>query len=124
MGRNIISPLAFFLYSHYYRYVISQHMLLMTREVTQLQQKKSFLVSSNPEDSQQIRAISDRMETMNTCLRAMKNTMSSVQVMDVVQPVRVLGIKCEGRTAVVMVYTLFLFLIGLLQYAYFGSLQV
>jgi hypothetical protein len=99
-------------------------MLLMTREVTQLQQKKSFLVSSNPEDSQQIQAISDRMETMNTCLSAMKNTMSSVQVMDVVQPVRVLGIKCEGRTAVVMVYTLFLFLIGLLQYAYFGSLQV
>jgi hypothetical protein len=111
-------------FHHLVRYVISQHMLLLTQDLTQLQEEKSLLLWSNSGNSQQIQAISDRMETLNTCLSAMKNTMSSVQVMDVVQPVRVLGIKCEGRTAVVMVYTLFLFLIGLLQYAYFGSFSL
>ena len=44
--------------------------------------------------------------------------------MDLVQPVRVLGIKCEGRTAVVMVYTLFLFLIAIIQYIHSGSFTV
>lgn len=99
-------------------------MLLQTREVTQLQQTKISLMRSNPDDYRQIQSITDRIELLSTSVNAMKNTLSSVQVMDAVQPVRVLGIRCEGRTAVVMVYTLFLFLIGLLQYAHFGSFQI
>lgn len=73
------------------------------------------------ENSQILPSIQKRLHTLETCLITMKNTLTACEVMDFVQPVRVLGIKCEGRTAVVMVYTLFLFLVGLFQYIYSGD---
>lgn len=97
-------------------------MLLLTHEVTNLhEQKESFKRDQNLFQVQNVEA---RINALTNCLASMKNTYCSVQAMDLVQPVRVLGIKCEGRTAVVMVYTLFLFIVALLQYAYFGSFTV
>lgn len=100
-------------------YVLSQHILLVTREINQLKEQITLY-----EDTQQLQSINKRLETLNICLTTMKNTLSACEVMDFVQPVRVLGIKCEGRTAVVMVYTLFLFLIGIIQYINSGDFSV
>jgi hypothetical protein len=96
-------------------------MLLVTQDLAELQEERRSLRRSSPDDTQRIQSIDDRMELLNTSLCALRNALGSLQVMDAVQPVRVLGIKCEGRTAVVMVYTLFLFLVWLLQYAFFGG---
>lgn len=62
----------------------------------------------------------DRMVLHDT-LSAATITLHAVEAMDTVEPERVLGIKAQGRTAVVMMYSLFLFIIAILQYIAYGT---
>ena len=96
-------------------------MLLVTQEISERQDERNALLWSKSDDPQQIQSIIDRLELLNTGVNAMMNTLMSVIEMNTNEPVRVLGIRCEGWTAVTIVYSLFLFLIGLLQYLIFGG---
>jgi hypothetical protein len=124
MGMNFYLQLTSYFFCSY---VISQHILLITREYNDTEEDLRKLCRNSSdttfETQERKKVLQDELRQLQRCVATLKNTLSSVQVMDAVQPVRLMGIKCEGRTAVMIVYTLFLALLAILQYAYSGNIS-
>jgi hypothetical protein len=103
-------------------------MLLVTREINQIEEELRDLSRNFSDTTFEIqekkKLLQNELDQLKRCINTMKSTLYSVQVMDLVQPVRMMGIKCQGRAAVVMVYTLFISLLGLFQYASSGNISL
>mmetsp|Transcript_766 Transcript_766/g.1273 ORF Transcript_766/g.1273 Transcript_766/m.1273 type:complete len:587 (-) Transcript_766:111-1871(-) len=60
---------------------------------------------------------------LRNALSSTSNILDAIRVMDETQPIQVLGIRSEGRTAVMIMYSLGLFVFAVFQYTYFGTLS-
>jgi hypothetical protein len=64
----------------------------------------------------------ERMILQDT-LSAATITLHAVEAMDTAEPESVMGIKAEGRTAIVIMYSLLIFIVAVLQYIAYGSVS-
>lgn len=60
---------------------------------------------------------------MQDAISAATITLNAVVSLDTTEPERVMGIRAEGRTAVVIMYSLLIYIIAVVRYALFGSFE-
>lgn len=81
-------------------------------------------ISSTSSDTTQPGLRSSTATSVQTVdsIKAAHMCLESLEVMDTVEPIRIMGIKCEARHSAAILYALLLLLFVLFQYALMGRI--
>lgn len=103
------------------RYLISQHILRVQSDLNSLTLAQQRQRQRTPPTLHMDMEYTVQRDKLHDALSSATMVLHGVEAMDSVEPERVMGIKTEGRMAVVIMYSLLVFVIGIVQYAFYGT---